>query len=69
MIWIINLSDIKTEIDIIKSVFYKKKNEDIETAKAEFIKEGGKEEDKKESQEESRAQKEVWLTRELTRRC
>ncbi len=38
-------NDIKAEIDIIKSVFYKKKNEDLEKVKAEFIKNGGKEEE------------------------
>jgi hypothetical protein len=38
-------NDVKPEIDIIKSVFYRKKNEEIEQAKAEFVKEGGFEEE------------------------
>ena len=37
--------DIKSEIEVIKSVFYKKKNEKIEEARAEFIEAGGVEEE------------------------
>ena len=37
--------DLKAEIELIKSVFYKQKNEKIEEAKKEFLDEGGIEEE------------------------
>ena len=37
--------DIKSEIEVIKSVFYKKKNEKIEEARADFLEAGGLEEE------------------------
>ncbi len=37
--------DLRAEIDIIKSSFYKKRNENIEEAKKEFVNEGGVEEE------------------------
>src|SRR5690606_20829280 len=38
-------NDIKSEIEVIKSIFYKQKNEKIEQARAEFIEAGGMEEE------------------------
>ena len=37
--------DLKAEIDVIKSSFYKKRNENIELAKKEYVQEGGTEEE------------------------
>lgn len=38
-------NDIKSEIEVIKSIFYKQRNEKIEQARAEFIEAGGMEEE------------------------
>ncbi len=38
-------NDIKTEVEVIKSVYYKQRNESVELARAAFIEEGGVEEE------------------------